>query len=765
MDQAEVRTGQKTSASLHVRTRWLQAKHSFIPGESAWHGAAFGALGALIVILFTAAYGLFGQAAPLHFIIGALLFVASFGLFGLVLTLIWEFLHRIPWFYTLVLACSLPPLALMALTAVSVSIGIFAAGFGMLILASIIGASLSGLAGGGWHLRSGPRRAFNLGFLGLSLVAITAGSYWLLDSGTPLDTPPNAAALSGMNVKQLAITDPSEPGPYRVRTLYYGSGSDMHRMEYGRGVDIVTTAVDGSALIEGWSNLRKTYWGFGPEALPLNGRVWYPEGKGPFPLVLIVHGQHPMEDFSDSGYAYLGDLLASRGYLVTSVDENFLNLSPLVDMLILQSLKEENDLRGWLLLEHLRLWRDWNSKPKSLFYQKVDLDRIALIGHSRGGEAVTVAAVFNRLPCAPNDSSLRFDYNFNIRSLVGIAPVEGTTMPGGQEIVLENINYLVLHGAHDMDVFTFQGSRQYQRVYWTDDGDWIKSAIYIYGANHGQFNTQWGRKDLFEPIMRVYNLEQLIPVEEQQRVAKVTISAFLETTLQGETTYRAFLQDLRRGNDWLPDTIYLHQYQDSQTQMVSTYEEDIDLTTTTLSGGRLFGANFTLWREKPAQAKWGNLGNQVVYLGWVEAENPATYTIQVPANGLAMSEESVLVFAMADANEDPLPGMEGVKTPVLPKPIDLTVEVIDRAGEVARLPLSHFSLLQPQLDGQLGKVGFMSLFPASEAVLQHFEFPLKEFVRANPAFHPADLAAVRFLFNHTPSGVIVLDNIGFRSVK
>ena len=48
--------------------------------------------------------------------------------------------------------------------------------------------------------------------------------------------------------------------------------------------------------------------------MPVNGRVWYPHGGGPYPLVLIVHGNHNMKDYSDPGYAYLGTLLASRGH-------------------------------------------------------------------------------------------------------------------------------------------------------------------------------------------------------------------------------------------------------------------------------------------------------------------------------------------------------------------------------------------------------------------------------------------------------------------
>jgi len=55
---------------------------------------------------------------------------------------------------------------------------------------------------------------------------------------------------------------------------------------------------------------------------------------------------------------------------------------------------------------------------------------------------------------------------------------------------------------------------------------------------------------------------------------------------------------------------------------------------------------------------------------------------------------------------------EGKKGPR--EPINLTLEVVDSAGEVARLPLSHFAFLQPQLEGRIGKAAFMSPLPISE---------------------------------------------------
>ena len=131
-------------------------------------------------------------------------------------------------------------------------------------------------------------------------------------------------------------------------------------------VTLRTPTVDGSKLasVPGPAGKeREKYWGFGFNKMPVNGRVWYPEGEGPFPLVLIVHGNHNMREFSDPGYAYLGELLASRGFILVSVDENFLN----------GGIRGENDARGWMLLQHLRQWRRFNDSTGSPFAGKVGM--------------------------------------------------------------------------------------------------------------------------------------------------------------------------------------------------------------------------------------------------------------------------------------------------------------------------------------------------------------------------------------------------------
>ncbi|MEA3439451.1 MAG: MFS transporter [Chloroflexota bacterium] len=639
-------------------------------------------------------------------------------------------------------------------------LGLIAFVFGVIVVASLLGAGVAALARGGWRETTRVKRTISVVGLALGAAGLVFGAAWLLDDGSPLVLPTDAAA----QVEPLDMPNPSQPGSHAVKTLYYGGGQDHHRTEYGAGVDLVTESVDGSALVERWTRLRTGYWGFGPEALPINGRVWYPEGEGPFPLVLILHGNHAMEDFSESGYNYLGELLASRGFILVSVDENFLNLSFFADALLISSLKEEDDLRGWLLLEHLQVWRDWNATLNNPFFHKVDLDNVALIGHSRGGAAVAIAAAFNNLPNYPDDATVRFDYGFNIRSVVAIAPTDGKYKPTDRGTPLENVNYLVMHGAHDMDVISFSGARQYARVRFTDGENWFKAALYVYGANHGQFNTSWGRKDLFEPLMRVFNLQQLMPAEQQAQVAKVYISAFLEATLRGESGYLALFQDHRRAREWLPDTIYISQYEEASTWLVSTYQEDINVETTTLPDGKQMGENLAVWREQLVKVKWGDMDNHAVYLGW-DADVSATtasYTIQLPDRIKKYTQNNVLVFSLADANEDPTPAIKEARENDPHELIDLTVEVIDGEGEAARLPLSYFSFLQPQLEGQIAKARFMSPLPSSEVVFQHFECPLADFTAANPSFNPTNLVQIRFIFDRTRMGVVVLDDVGFR---
>jgi predicted dienelactone hydrolase len=741
------------------------------PGPLAWKGAGMGLLVVAVVPFLIAAYTVFiAKPRILSFLTASAQFLAIAAIVGALAVLLVALFKKIPAFYGWALVTSLVMLYVGIFIAITGSVslpGMLVFMLGAVVVASLLGAGLWVLASGGWREATGIQRLIAVLGLVLGLAGLAAGAAWLLDAGSAVEPPLNAAAMSGAEVTPLDMPDPSQPGPYQVRTLIYGASEDRQRPEYS-DVDLVTGTVDGSPFTSGWSSARTNYWGFGPDALPINGRVWYPDGAGPFPLVLIVHGDHIMQEFSDPGYDYLGELLASRGFILVSVDANFLNSDgpqghP----------EDENDARGWLMLEHLRFWKRWNETPGNQFFQKVDMNNIAVMGHSRGGEAAPVAAAFNRLPYYPDDARVTFDYNYNIRSVVAIAPAFETYKPGGRNLPLENVNYFVLQGSNDSQILSFMGLNQYSRVAFTDGNYWFKSALYIYGANHGQFNTVWVT-DQMRPTTWLYNQQAVMPFEEQKHIAEVYISAFLEATLRGETGYIPLFHDYRVAPGWLPQTVYLNQFRDSTYQLVSTYEEDMNAATTTLPGGVQSGQNLTVWREQAvkliASIAVGPIDNSAVYLGWDAgtSKSIASYTIRLPDNGLALDASNKLVFSLADANEDSTPGTDDAaskETSGPRQPIDLTVEVVDRSGHAVRLPLSNFSYLQPQIVMTLMKAPFMNIAgpSPSEPVFQSFEFPLADFVAANPAFDPATVTTVRFIFDRTPAGVVVLDDVGFRN--
>jgi len=610
--------------------------------------------------------------------------------------------------------------------------------------------------------------------LGVSAVGANVYFVWLLVHEGSLDKLQAWRPPAQTMPAKLALANPALEGPSQVSLLFYGVGNDIRRPEYGSSVAIKTRTVDASLFFkdfEGWKRwARKTYWGFDVDKLPLNARVWYPQGPGPFPLALIVHGNHDMADFSDPGYAYLGQLLASRGFIMASIDENFLNSGLFHDP------PKQQAVRGWMLLEHLKLWREWNQTPGNPFYHKVDMDRISLMGHSRGGEAAATAVFFNRLEYDPDDANIRFNYNFPIKSVVAIAPADGQYKPAGQHRWIENVNYLTLQGSYDADVSDFMGSRQWDHVRFTGPGPWFKAEIYAYRANHGQFNTVWGRHDAGEPLSWLLNLKPLLSGDEQRRISKTYITAFLEATLHDRREYLPLFEDWRSGRDWLPPTIYLNRYQYSSYVPVVRFDEDADLATTTAPGGHIAGDNLSIWREGRIPWRSGDRDYNGVFLGWNRAPKAAvpTYTITLP-DGAALQwnlgADSTLELSVAALDEDaPLPG----KKPDQKKPDDskkkkdrespdFTVELATDKGSVGDAAISRFAAVPPPLKEVFTKLGLIESQGYEkdwEPVFQTVRIPLAAFRGVDPG----TVRQVRLKFDRTAMSVICISGLGFGSL-
>ena len=116
--------------------------------------------------------------------------------------------------------------------------------------------------------------------------------------------------------------------------------------------------------------------------------------------------------------------------------------------------------------------------------RRLDLDHIGLMGHSKGGEAVSRFLELNvgRQP------------QYNIDGVVALAPSDSGNQAPGERA--PGTNWAVLLPACDGDVFDVQGGNAFERAKAAPQGRrFAKFQWLVAGTNHDWFNTVWYQED------------------------------------------------------------------------------------------------------------------------------------------------------------------------------------------------------------------------------------------------------------------------------
>ena len=582
--------------------------------------------------------------------------------------------------------------------------------------------------------------------LGLAILLAAGSVAWAAYPGFGDGLAPHE--LVPASIAQLDLPDPSQPGPYAVSVVAYGSGNEVRRPEFGADATWRTPTVDASAALPDRQFPDNIYapwwWGFDESELPLNALLWYPtDAPGRLPVALIVHGNHDAGDFSDPGYAYLAASLASHGIVTASVDENFLNGDSFFDYQ-----GAEMATRAWFLLRHLDQLRTWDTTPGHPLYGRLDLDRVALMGHSRGGEAATLAAMFEQNEQLRVAGLGEVPRGFGVRAVVAIAPSDTMYRGTGSPAKVDNIDYLVIQGAHDGDLAGFDGLGAYHRAEFEAAGH-LKAAVYVGRANHGRFNSVWDYGDAGPLTSWLLDRGSLLSPAEQQRVAETVIGAFLARSLLDETGYDAFFREPRSGSAWLPEDVVESHWQTSDRVMLepfSTFDDDA-LAADGFDEARCVDVPL---RDKLTQH------DRAALLSW---QDTASLGVPVPDPTLAPPDGS-LVFSLAAAPSSASPSAAAVNA-------DPTISLCDARGECAAARLSSIAPPRPALPVQLWKIAGLGdryapterhAWPA-EHFLQTYAVPLRKFTAITPALDLSQLASIGFSFDG--SGSAYLDDVGF----
>ncbi len=230
--------------------------------------------------------------------------------------------------------------------------------------------------------------------------------------------------------------------------------------------------------------------------LQIRGDLYRPSDyTGKSPVIVLVHGNHGSCDVTgnsnvnpptcevykrnDSGYAYLGENLASWGYTVVSLDQDQMMMRQdgfargmhqrrLLIMALLDALYAANE-------DGLPV--DANSNLGDLLKGKLDMTRIGMMGHSRGGDAVASFIDYNRM--RPEGR------RYPLRGVISLAPVDyERRAPYGTP-------FMSILPTCDGDVSNLQGARLFERSQYVEDDPYPSVQSSQVGGNHNWYNTVW----------------------------------------------------------------------------------------------------------------------------------------------------------------------------------------------------------------------------------------------------------------------------------
>jgi hypothetical protein len=536
-----------------------------------------------------------------------------------------------------------------------------------------------------------------------------------------------------------ALRNPGLAGRFSFHTVVYASSglnySAVPALNQYQIYDSPDPAyITGRINISAFANLGTAPWPFFNTNVPLNGHICIPHGRGPFPVALFAHGNHDPLENSTPGYLYLCELLASHGILAATIDVNFLNGGNF----------GENDARAIVHLEHVKQFRTWNGIPQHPLQQKIDLNRILLVGHSRGGEGVGHASLFNPLssvqpdifsPVVPLDGSAGLGpYRFNLSAVAAIAPTDRQYEPiAGPTVVPDR--YFLMHGSRDGDVFTFEGYNTYNRAHAVDlanptvsDGK-LKALLWVIAANHNQFNSVWASETPPATTM---------PRADQEQVAKVHLGALAQALLLDRSRYLRVLKDHAAAAAWAPvGADFVSQYQDPRRLFIQHNQESLATPEISAPIQGTVTANAVLAARQLIDLV--NAGSPVstitLRLEWTSLG--ARFTLNVNPATLPGGRFKTLALRVGQSTETGNPANQDQ---------DFTVEV-SSGSRTAAIPASSLHrLLYPDL-----------VFGAGKIVMQGLRLPLKRLAELGVELR--DLRSIGFVFDRRASGVLYVGDV------
>ena len=465
-----------------------------------------------------------------------------------------------------------------------------------------------------------------------------------------------------------------------------------------------------------------------PAPLDLKAVVYFPadaagattpaqlsDAEDEYPMVVVVHG-NSLSLLSYQGYDYLLEHLARNGMIAASI-----HVYP----------GAAGVSRARALFKHLEILR-------TKFGDRIDWERLGIMGHSRGGEAVVIASKLNV------DEGLGYE----LGAIVSLAPTDqyGPYSLAGPYAV----PYLVIYGGLDGDVAGGWPKSTGFSLY--DRADPVKSMIFAERACHDRFNTQWDDNDFYFGQLTPADQVAVISADAHEKIVKGYMNGFFRWRLFDDDDMRDFFTGDERPRQ-------VEQADGGTVQIDVQYQEPGGLELDRFAGGTwqvndLGGVVTATLAAVPGKGDLNALDGNSPHdhtgglLRWDAASH--IYVSNLPAASQDISDYDLLSFRVTQrygSASDPV-GM----------PQDFFVMLTDQDGRSRQVPVSQFAALNyPYVRG---------LTYLTKSAMKTVRIPLSEYTRELVGVEPIELdelASVGFELTVDPAGEIEVTDIEFVS--
>jgi hypothetical protein len=468
---------------------------------------------------------------------------------------------------------------------------------------------------------------------------------------------------------------------------------------------------------------------------------------GPRPLVVVSHGNGHQFVW----YDHIGHHLASWGYVVMS---HFNNTQPGVNSAATTTLTNTDSFLGSL-----------STIGGGVLNGLVDSSRMTWIGHSRGGEGVTIA--YNRVVTGTFTPQ-----NFvasDVRLVSSIAPTVFTSATNAEP---GDVNYHLWVGSADSDVDGCPGNQVTTLYALLSRADRQKQSITLQGVGHDNFHNApqplsfgAGPNQLDRPethaIMRGYLLALIeYHVEDNQAMQEYLWRPWDEFRPASTPNTPDAVVNLTFEEDATgPKVLVVDDYQTQTSTATASSGAAVSFNVQSVSEGRFADGNNSLGFSAGdafngfTQAFSSTLADNPrgVVFEWNGADR--FYDIDLGLAGLDASAFEHLSFRAAQGPRHP-------RTTALNAAVDFEVRVEDTNGQVRNIRLSDLgiSISEPYARGGCGAgVGWAAEF-------ETVRIPLGDLSRGADGIDVTSIAKIGFRFgpsHGSPQGRLGLDHIVF----